>query len=92
MPKLDHNVVINSTILFNIQCPKSIKAKKILRIFGTKVSVCSCMEVTVWKILMIRPTTIEIKSTGNDVFMIRNKASRVISATTSMVTDLTLLS
>ncbi len=51
--KSDHNLVIKSVILFSIHAPKRSIPANTPRIFGTKVSVCSWIDVTVWKILII---------------------------------------
>jgi hypothetical protein len=50
--------------------PNSISPKNTQIIFGTNVSVCSCMDVTVWKILTTSPTTSETRSSGAAQMMI----------------------
>ena len=42
----------------SIHDPKIISPINTAKIFGTKVNVCSCMEVTVWNILTTNPTII----------------------------------
>ena len=54
-------------------------------IFGTKVSVCSWMEVTVWKILTIRPTHKDTNNSGAEHLMITYKALLTIALTSSIV-------
>ena len=48
-------MLINETILFNINEPINIRTIKIPINLGINVSVCSCIDVTVWKILTISP-------------------------------------
>ncbi len=55
--------------VFIMKEPKTRSAIKIDRIFGTKVRVCSCMEVTVWNIEITRPTTRDIRSIGAEQMM-----------------------
>ena len=58
-------------MLVMIQFPASISTRKILKSFGTKVSVCYCIDVTVWRMLMIRPTISDTSSIGAETLIIR---------------------
>ena len=83
--KSDHRSVINPVMLLSIQCPRIISITKIPRSLGTKVSVCSCMEVTVWNIETARPMINEIRSMGAAVRIIVYSVVLVISTTLSTV-------
>ena len=62
--KFDQVFATKVVSVFMMNEPNTRSAIKIDRIFGTKVSVCSCMEVTVWKIEITRPTTRDMRSIG----------------------------
>lgn len=87
LAKLVHRSVIKVTILLSIQCPKSISPKNTQITFGTKVKVCSWIEVAVWNMLTIRPMHSEINSTGAEVLIIQKRASleMVITVSTSIL-------
>jgi len=61
---------------------------KIASTFGTKVRVCSCMLVTVWKMDIASPTTKEVRSSGAEVMIITYKVSLVICVTADISKDL----
>jgi len=54
-------------------------------IFGTNVSVCSWIDVTVWKIDTIRPTASDTKRSGAETVMTIYNASDIIIVTVSAV-------
>jgi hypothetical protein len=88
--KLSHSWVIYVVILLSIQCPNIIRHTNILTTFGTKVSVCSCIDVTVWKILTANPTTKDTRRGGAAVFNTTISPSCIKSVTVSIVISTTL--
>src|SRR3546814_9295180 len=57
----------------------SMMPTKMTMIFGTKVSVISCIEVSAWNSAMARPTTSASSMTGAPIFSITTIVSRPIS-------------
>jgi hypothetical protein len=82
--KFSHNWVIYVVILLSIQWPNTIKHINILTTFGTKVSVCSCIDVTVWNILTANPTTKDTRRGGAAVFSTTISPSCIKSVTVSI--------
>jgi uncharacterized membrane protein len=67
-------------------------AMNMLSTFGTNVSVCSWIDVIVWNILTISPTTSDITSIGADVLITQNSAFDVIVVTSLIVIGVRLFS
>ncbi len=57
----------------------------IATIFGTKVSVCSWIEVVVWNMDMMSPTSIPTPISGADTIRITMSDSRIIVITVTSV-------
>src|SRR3546814_20623864 len=57
----------------------SMMPTKMTMIFGTKVSVISCIEVSAWNSAMARPTTSASSMTGAPIFSMTTNVSRPIS-------------
>jgi hypothetical protein len=55
---------VNSRMEVMIQGPKRTTARRIAAIFGTKVSVCSWIDVVAWRIETISPTPNPTMSIG----------------------------
>ena len=91
MLKLDHNSVMYSVRTVSIHGPKNISAANTPTIFGMKVSVCSWIDVTVWKILIIRPIRRDTSNNGNDVINRVYILSRIMSKTCPSVITYSLL-
>jgi hypothetical protein len=75
MPKKSPEV--NSLRTAIIQDIKIIIARKMLIILGTKVNVCSWIEVVVCKMETIRPTIIAVPKMGAEIIMVTYMASRI---------------
>lgn len=67
MLKFAQRFVMYSVSVVIIQGPKKSNAANTPTILGMNVSVCSWMDVTVWKMLTSRPIDKETRSNGNDV-------------------------
>jgi hypothetical protein len=74
--------VKSSVMALSIQLPHNTIISIIARNFGTNVSVCSCIEVIVWNMLIIRPIISETSRSGADVLTITQTTSLAISITT----------
>jgi hypothetical protein len=87
--KFSHNSTMYVVILLSIQCPMSIRQTNIPTIFGTNVSVCSWMEVTVWKILTAKPMTRDTRRGGAAVLSTTISPSCIKSVTISILISTT---
>lgn len=83
--KSSQSLCVKVTILFIIQGPITMIPVNMAITLGTKVRVCSCMDVTVWKIDTVSPTDSDISNSGAAVVMTTYSVLLIMSETIFIV-------